>query len=224
MSMNAWNWKRPLSHLAAAAVILTAAGCGQPQTLAPMAASQASLEAQAQSAFEAQEDEPGWRGPKSDLGHFFKVDETLFRGQQPTDKGLAELKAMGVKTVVYLHFNKKQAAHEKAVVESQGMRFVHIPMSWITPPKPAQIDQWLKLTSDPANQPVFVHCQHGKDRTGAMVGIYRLANDGWSFDQAYKEMKEKGFRSILVGLTYGVKRYANLHEAPASEPALAGAF
>lgn len=225
---------RPFAHAALAALVLVATGCGRPD-IAPQAspariqAGAAALSAApAMTAAEAaeadNENEPGWKAPASDLGHFFQVDENLYRGQQPTDKGLAELKARGIKTVVYLHFSKKQAAHEKAVVEGLGMKFVHIPMSWITPPKQAQIDQWLKITSDPAQGPVFVHCQHGKDRTGAMVGIYRMKHDGWKYDQAYKEMKEKGYRTFLIGLTYGVRRFANQLDgapAPAPAPALA---
>ncbi|MNY77102.1 hypothetical protein D3C86_2169020 [compost metagenome] len=54
-----------------------------------------------------------------------------------------------------------------------------------------------------------------------MVGIYRLHHDGWTFDQAYQEMKEKGFRSVLVGLTYGVRAVANRLEAIAPAPAAA---
>lgn len=204
---------RARQHLPAvvgAMIALSLVGCGRPAMLArPMAATKAQTQiAQAQSAEQKQEDEPGFTAPKEDLGHFFKVDETLYRGQQPTDKGFEQLKGMGVKTVVYLHFNKKQAAHQKAVIEGLGMKMVHIPMSWITPPKKEQIETWLKTVNDPAMQPVFVHCQHGRDRTGTMVGIYRIQHDRWAFSKAYAEMKEKGFRTFFLGLSYGVKRFA----------------
>lgn len=167
------------------------------------------------------EDEPNWMGPNEDLGHFFQVDEALYRGQQPTDAGLKQLADRGIKTVIYLHYNKKQAAHEKQIVEGLGMRFVHIPMSWITPPKKAQIETWLKETNSAGAQlPAFVHCQHGRDRTGTMVGIYRIAKHKWSYKSAYTEMKEKGFRTFFVGLSWGVKRFANQHggaEKPTAE-------
>lgn len=190
------------------------AGCGRPAIpAAPTTAlTRTANSAVAQSAaLEAREaDEPGWNqlGKREDLGHFFKVNDTLFRGQQPTDRGLAQLKEMGIKHVVYLHFNKKQAAHEKAVVEGLGMKFTHMPMSWLLPPKQHQIDTWLKITMNPEEGPVFVHCQHGRDRTGTMVGIYRIAHDKWTYQQAYAEMKEKGFRTFFLGLSFGVKRYA----------------
>lgn len=210
MAARPFDHRRLLWQFAASALVLATMGCGRPDAVVPLAYQGLPPEIQAQAVEQNQEDEPGWiqAGPKEDLGHFFKVDDGLSRGQQPTDKGLALLKEQGFKTVIYLHFNKKQAAHEKALVEGMGMKFVHLPMSWIMPPKKAYIETWLHTTQDPALGPVFVHCQHGKDRTGAMVGIYRVAHDKWTYPAAYKEMKEKGFRTYLIGLSYGVKRYA----------------
>lgn len=190
------------------------AGCGRPAlpvTPATALARPAALAASQSAVLESHEaDEPGWNqmAKREDLGHFFKVNDTLYRGQQPTDRGLAQLKEMGIKHVVYLHFSKKQATHEKSVVEGLGLKFTHIPMSWLLPPKQHQIDTWLKLTLNPTEGPVFVHCQHGRDRTGTMVGIYRIAHDKWTYQQAYAEMKQKGFRTFFLGLSLGVKRYA----------------
>jgi protein tyrosine phosphatase (PTP) superfamily phosphohydrolase (DUF442 family) len=210
-----------LSLTLAAATMLALGACSKAPATFPTQAVTArgggSAQAQAATLERRQEDEPGWsavQASREDLGHFFKVDERVYRGQQPTDKGLSQLAEMGVRHVVYLHFNKKQAAHEKAVVEGLGMKFTHIPMSWILPPKQGQIDTWLKVAADPTEGPVFVHCQHGRDRTGTMVGIYRIAQHGWKFDQAYAEMKEKGFRTFFLGLTYGVKKYAKAHGTP----------
>lgn len=211
--------RQHLPAVVAAILIATATGCsGRANVVTPAKAVGASQSAamQAAAAESAEADEPGWAetaAQKEDLGHFFKVDDGLFRGQQPTDKGLEQLKGMGVKTVIYLHFNKRTAAHEKALVEGLGMKFQHIPMSWIMPPKAAQIDAFLKTTLDEAQRPAFVHCQHGRDRTGAMVGIYRIKHDGWTYQKAYAEMKEKGFRTFFLGLSFGVKRFAKANGA-----------
>lgn len=211
--------RQHLPAIMAAVLIATATGCSRQSGIAaPARVATSSQQAvlQAAAAERNEENEPGWQAAeaaKDDLGHFFKVDDGLMRGQQPTDKGLEQLKGMGVKTVVYLHFNKKQAAHEKAVVEGLGMKFQHIPMSWIMPPKQVQIEQWLNTTMDEAQRPVFVHCQHGRDRTGTMVGIYRIKHDGWTYQKAYAEMKEKGFRTFFLGLSFGVKRFAKQNGA-----------
>lgn len=202
--------RQHLPAVAGAMIVLSLAGCGRTLVPAtPMAKTKIGQHlVQAQAAEAKQQDEPGFTAPTTDLGHFFQVDEGLYRGQQPTDAGFAKLKSQGMKTVVYLHFNKQQAAHEKQLVERMGMKFVHIPMSWITPPKKEQIDTWLKTVNDPGLRPAFVHCQHGRDRTGTLVGIYRIQHDRWAFSKAYGEMKEKGFRTFFLGLTYGVKKFA----------------
>lgn len=42
--------------------------------------------------------------------------------------------------------------------------------------------------------------QGGQDRTGLVVGTYRVWVNGWSKAQAYAEMKSFGFHPILKGL------------------------
>ena len=53
--------------------------------------------------------------------------------------------------------------------------------------------RFLQLATDKARQPVFVHCQHGADRAGAMCAVYRVAVDGWTKQQAIDEMTQGGF-------------------------------
>jgi protein tyrosine/serine phosphatase len=58
------------------------------------------------------------------------------------------------------------------------------------------------------NEPVFVHCAHGSDRTGCMVGIWRVSEDGYSYDQAYKEMRKYYFGPQFTNLSQAVKKRA----------------
>jgi protein tyrosine/serine phosphatase len=69
---------------------------------------------------------------------------------------------------------------------------VHIPVkTW--DPKDEQVVRFLKTVTDKNRRPVFVHCQHGADRTGTMCAIYRVAVDGWTKQQAIDEMTKGGF-------------------------------
>ena len=51
----------------------------------------------------------------------------------------------------------------------------------------------LRILKDPAKGPFLIHCLHGADRTGTMCAMYRLVVQGWSKDDAIKEMTEGGF-------------------------------
>lgn len=60
-------------------------------------------------------------------------------------------------------------------------------------PEDDDIVRFLQIVTDKTRWPVFVHCQHGSDRTGTMCAIYRIAVQGWSKDEAIREMTQGGF-------------------------------
>jgi len=142
-----------------------------------------------------------------DLPNFHVVTPTLLRGAAPTPEGLVSLQKMGVKTVIDLRIAPKTVAKEHAQLDQMGVHFINLPMSG-EPPTEKQIQTFLATIKDPAQQPVFVHCQHGADRTGTMLGIYRETVDGWSYDQTYKEMRKYGFNSHWKKLSATVQRFA----------------
>jgi len=51
----------------------------------------------------------------------------------------------------------------------------------------------LKLIRNKENGPFLIHCQHGADRTGLMSAMYRIVEQGWTKDEAIKEMVEGGY-------------------------------
>ena len=129
--------------------------------------------------------------PSVHIKNFGQINENYYRGAQPEGQDYDNLKALGVKTVINLI--KDEKGDEGAMVQGMGMKYVHIPMTTGTPPTSDQIKQFLSLVEDPANQPVFVHCVGGKHRTGVMTAVYRMTEDGWNADQAFKEMKQYKF-------------------------------
>jgi tyrosine-protein phosphatase SIW14 len=87
-------------------------------------------------------------------------------------------------------------------------------------PTPAQIAQFLKLVNDPAAQPVYVHCQGGRHRTGIMTAVYRMVG-GWSADQAFQEMKKYKFGADFLHAEFKSFVYtyrAQLDHAAAAPP------
>jgi len=126
-----------------------------------------------------------------------KINDVLFRGAQPKENGLAELKKLGITTVVDLRGEDREKYEwERKKTESLGMRFVHLAVSGWAPPSDEQVAQFLALFRDNRHQKVFVHCRFGDDRTGVFVATYRMAVDKWSPEQAMDEMYFFGFNGF----------------------------
>ena len=153
------------------------------------------------------------KSTKCDIKNFGCVNETLYRGAQPKDQDFADLAAMGIKTVIDLQ--KGGMEREQALVEAHGMKFYRIGMSDKGQPALEQVELFLKIVNDPAQQPVFIHCAGGRHRTGAMSAIYRMTHDGWNADQAFQEMKQYDF-DYGMGHTplkrYVYSYYANIEQ------------
>ena len=126
-----------------------------------------------------------------------KITDFLYRGAQPKEAGLSELKLLGVTTIVDLRGeDQEKVTWERNRAESLGMRFVPIPVSGWSPPTDEQVVQFLSLFRGEPGQKVFVHCRFGDDRTGVFVATYRMTFEKWSAEQAMKEMYFFGFNGF----------------------------
>jgi len=128
--------------------------------------------------------------------NFHQVNETLFRGGQPTAQGLASLAKLGVKTIIDLRMSARIDDWEKRKVAAFGMQYVHLPLYGKETPNRADIAKAFAILLDSARWPVFVHCREGKDRTGMIVGCYRIAHDGWTNRRALAEAKSYASREL----------------------------
>ena len=130
--------------------------------------------------------------PSVHIDNFGRVDATYYRGAQPQGRDYADLATLGIKTVINLT-SDDALAEEKSMVEQAGMKYLQIPMTTHAVPTAAQLAEFLKVVNDSASQPVYVHCVGGRHRTGVMTAAYRITHDGWTSDQAFKEMKQFKF-------------------------------
>lgn len=124
------------------------------------------------------------------IENFGQMDEHFYRGGRPKEKDLAQLKALGIHTVIDLTDNTPA---EKGYVEAQGMRYVNIAIPDKHDPSDAQVAEFLKVVNDPETGKFYVHCAGGRHRTGVMGAIYRFNNYHWNFDQVYAEMLDFDF-------------------------------
>ena len=134
-----------------------------------------------------------------------EVAPGLYRGGQPSAEGIAWLKSKGIKTVLNLrHYHGDS---ERREVESAGLRYERIALASGGAPRSEQVARFLEIARDPALRPLYVHCQHGVDRTGAMMAIYRMEDEGWSNLEAFAEMEFFDAHRIWQDLRNFVRAY-----------------
>jgi len=131
------------------------------------------------------------------IANFGQVSPTLFRGGQPSAEGYRELKQMGVEVVVSFRHERGENSLERREVEAQGMHFVSLPWHAWEIPADDDVRRFLGLLATNQNTKVFVHCQQGRDRTGTMVALYRVAVDHWCPASAVSEMKAYHYRHFF---------------------------
>ena len=136
------------------------------------------------------------------LSNFARVDDGLYRGAQPTSAGMEVLQSLGVKTIV----NLRSMHSDRDEMKGLGFRYAHIHCrAW--DPEEEDVVRFLAIATDPANRPVFVHCQHGADRTGMMIAAYRVMVQGWSANDAAAELPRFGFHEIWTGIRERVGKF-----------------
>ena len=125
------------------------------------------------------------------IRNFLQVTPQFCTGGQPRPEHFAKLKADGVKAVLNLRTpGEHRADEEQAAVQQAGMKYFNIPVVY-TAPTDAQVDEFLRITDDPANRPMFIHCT-AAIRVGTFWMIRRVIRDGMSPDAALEEARKVG--------------------------------
>jgi tyrosine-protein phosphatase SIW14 len=140
-----------------------------------------------------------WMFQREDIywGRRFAVvkDGVLLRSRIPTIPRLQEMEQRyRIKTIVSLlndeDMKRPEFGAEQNFVKQRGIKFILLPIGI---PSPEEATKFLEIVNNPANQPVLVHCWHGTVRTGVLVAIYRVKEQGWPLQKALDEMISYGF-------------------------------
>jgi hypothetical protein len=136
-----------------------------------------------------------------DIPNFRPVpdDPGVYRGGQPQSQvGWAYLQSLGVSNVVKLNL-ESEASDDDA--RALGMTLNYFPIDALHQ-RQLKPDRQAVSNAVAAIKPgTYVHCKHGWDRTGLIVGCKRVWRDGWAKTNAWNEMLANGFDSTLHGLT-----------------------
>ncbi|MGZ3788672.1 MAG: tyrosine-protein phosphatase [Bacteriovorax sp.] len=150
--------------------------------------------------------------------NFSKVNEGIYRGARLKSVEDAQyLKSINVKNVINLQGGDLDSdigivipwaepgekpeviAWEKTTALSLGLGFYHAPidsLEEITKEEDKVIDELLEFMHDKNNQPVFIHCEHGADRTGLLVALYRVKYEGADVVAARSEWIKNGHDTL----------------------------
>ncbi len=134
---------------------------------------------------------PAEKLKREGLPNLGRIGDRLYRSGQPKGPGFDAIREMGVSIVVNLRDDSEKDEQQK--VESRGMRYVPIPWRGTAQADNRQVAQFLQLLRDNPDKKILVHCRRGAERTGVMVATYRIAEHGWTSEQALEEMEEFKF-------------------------------
>ena len=127
------------------------------------------------------------------IRNFVRVDAQFCTGGQPRLEHLAQLKADGVKAILNLRQpSEHRADEEEAKAKELGLKYFNIPVA-PSDPRDEQATEFLKITDDPTNRPIFIHCT-AAIRVGAFWMIRRVLRDGWSIEAAQADAEKIGLR------------------------------
>jgi uncharacterized protein (TIGR01244 family) len=144
------------------------------------------------------------------IRNFLQVTPQFCTGGQPRVEHFAKLKADGVKAVLNLRQpSEHRADEERAAVEQAGLKYFNVPVVYSSPTD-AQADEFLKITDDPPNRPMFIHCT-AAIRVGAFWAIRRALRDGMTIDAALEEGRKVGLVNA-PHLEEFVRRYVEAHK------------
>lgn len=129
---------------------------------------------------------------------FYRVDDNVYRGQQPRKEDIPKLASMGIRIVLDLREKLERKSWERGTVEAAGMQYVRIGLAGTLSPTNREIDRILALLEDPTRGPIFIHCRRGADRTGLVIACYRIDHDHWTNAQALNEARQQGLSRFEI--------------------------
>jgi protein tyrosine phosphatase (PTP) superfamily phosphohydrolase (DUF442 family) len=148
------------------------------------------------------------------IRNFLQVNSDFCTGGQPRLEALAALKSKGVRSVLNLRTpGEYREADERAAAERAGLKYFNLPVVY-SDPRNEQATEFLRLSDDPANRPMFIHCT-AAIRVGAFWLIRRVVRDGWTWDAAIAEARKIGLVNA-PHLEEFAKRYIAAHTGSSS--------
>lgn len=148
------------------------------------------------------------------LPNFGYVSDNIFRSGQPDEYGYRSLWAMGVKNILKL--NNDGWSDENSRCTKAGIDLTTKPISQVL----NSVDTIIDLAAQVkvlAIRKTLVHCEQGRDRTGLVVGAYRIIYEDWTVADADAERKAYGVEGLIqiadIDMEFVLAEIWNRHHA-----------
>jgi tyrosine-protein phosphatase SIW14 len=130
-----------------------------------------------------------WATPivETTLENCYRVSDELYRCEQPDAKDIADLRALGVRSIL----NLRRYHSDPSALRTAGFVLLVRRME----ADDLTVDDLVAALRQfrDAPKPLIVHCWHGSDRTGSFVAAYRIVFQGWTREAALDEFQHGGF-------------------------------
>lgn len=123
---------------------------------------------------------------------FSGVDKNLFRGGEPSLAHLNLLKENGLKRIVSL--DEGIGNKIKPFCKKNGINHIIVPIEDGNSPAVGFLPFLVGSLQD---EPTYIHCHLGRDRTGMAIAIFRMLVNKWTKEDAIEEAKNFGMGNGL---------------------------
>jgi hypothetical protein len=132
------------------------------------------------------------------LSNFGIVKPGLYRCAQPDADGWRTLNALGVSLALKLSTSDEYPRDREAREAGPSVQIQESPIDQWKPESKVVCGMVSDLVEWISTGAIVVHCAHGRDRTGLVIGAYRLLADGWTLDQVNAERAVYGVTGIIA--------------------------
>jgi len=125
-----------------------------------------------------------------DIYHYQFLTEDLSSSGMPTAEQMNEVADAGVKGVINLapHAAPDAILDEGELVDSLGMEYINIPVTWRAP-EPEALVRFMDAMDAHVRKKIHVHCE-ANYRASAFIMIYRVLRLGWNKEDAVSIMEK----------------------------------